>query len=48
MGEFLLQVISGNLVIPLTARLEIDPPMFESWREEERRMSAGDGLDGFE
>ncbi|MFI9105536.1 SMI1/KNR4 family protein [Streptomyces fildesensis] len=46
-GEFLLNVISGNLVIPLTASLEIDPPVFETWREEDLRMKEEGELEGF-
>lgn len=38
MAEFLLLLLQGRISIPLGAQLDIDPPTYESWRDEERRL----------
>jgi hypothetical protein len=45
MAEFLLRLLQGRVDIPLGAKVDIDPPFYESWREEERRLLEGDGDD---
>jgi hypothetical protein len=47
MAEFLLRLLQGRSDIPLGAKVDIDPPFFESWREEERRLLEGDDSEGF-
>ncbi|MFF3947068.1 hypothetical protein ACFYYN_19870 [Streptomyces sp. NPDC001902] len=47
MVDFLVHLVSGRITPPLNARLTIDPPTFESWREEERRMRESDDWGSF-
>ncbi|MCZ4100691.1 hypothetical protein [Streptomyces sp. H39-C1] len=42
MVDFLVHLVSGHITPPLNAQLTIDPPTFESWREEDRRMRETD------
>ncbi len=47
MVEFLLGLVGGRITPPLNARLTINPPAFESWREADRRMQESDGWGSF-
>jgi hypothetical protein len=45
--DFLVHLVSGHITPPLDARLAIDSPTFESWREEDRRMRESDDWGSF-
>jgi hypothetical protein len=47
MVDFLVHLVSGHITPPLNAQLSIDPPTFESWREEDRRMRESDDWGSF-
>ncbi|WP_432192887.1 hypothetical protein [Streptomyces sp. bgisy027] len=38
MAEFLLLLVQGRISVPLGAQLDINPPTYETWRDEERRL----------